>query len=330
MSERKAFDRILALLHEAALDPEQWLRATALIDDALPAALDSILAQDYGGVFEAIVADGSDTTATRELLRARFANVRRVPNPEGIVACGLNRALAAARHDVIARCDAHSTLPPDYLAQAVRMQRRTGAANVGGRVNPVGTTRFGRAVALATCSPLGAGDARYRIGGAAGPVDTAFPGVFRRDALEAAALHGPGFEAGAVENALRGFAQPVKRLRLDGELTLGAVLAAAAAAADGPLLAKMDDDDVYGPEHLWDLVLAHEYSGAALVGKFAATVYLARCDRTVRRHVDRARRARGGAAVDRAGAGAVSAGKAGDAGRWTETSTRGARPQGSI
>ena len=152
----------------------------------LPAALDSILAQDYGGVFEAIVADGSDTTATRELLRARFANVRRVPNPEGTVACGLNRALAAARHDVIARCDAHSTLPPDYLAQAVRMQRRTGAANVGGRVNPVGTTRFGRAVALATCSPLGAGDARYRIGGAAGPVDTAFPGVFRRDALEAA------------------------------------------------------------------------------------------------------------------------------------------------
>ena len=33
----------------------------------LPAALDSILAQDYGGVVEAIVADGSDTAATREL-----------------------------------------------------------------------------------------------------------------------------------------------------------------------------------------------------------------------------------------------------------------------
>ena len=45
----------------------------------------------------------------------------------------------------------------------------------------------------------------------------------------------------------------------------------------------MDDDDVYGAEHLWDLVLAHEYSGAALVGKFPATVYLPRPDRTVRR-----------------------------------------------
>ena len=96
------------------------------------------------------------------------------------------------------------------------------------------------------------------------------------------ACHGPGFEAGVVAQALRGFAPPVKRLQLDRGCTFGAVLAAAAAAADGPLLAKMDDDDVYGPEHLWDLVLAHEYSGAALVGKFPATVYLAACDRTVR------------------------------------------------
>ena len=49
------------------------------------------------------------------------------------------------------------------------------------------------------------------------------------------------------------------------------------------LLAKMDDDDLYGPEHLWDVALAREYSGAALVGKFPATVYPTRGDRTVRR-----------------------------------------------
>ena len=42
------------------------------------------------------------------------------------------------------------------------------------------------------------------------------------------------------------------------------------------------DDDLYGPEHVFDRVLAHRYSGAALVGKFPATVYLARSDRTVR------------------------------------------------
>ena len=152
----------------------------------LAATLDSILAQAYGGAVEVIVADGSDDSATRDLLRSSFPGVRRVPNPGGTIPCGLNRALAAARHDVIARCDAHSTLPPDYLARAVCTLLRTGAANVGGRQNPVGTTRFESAVALATLHPLGAGDARYRIGGAEGPVDTVFPGMYRRDLLEAA------------------------------------------------------------------------------------------------------------------------------------------------
>ena len=97
------------------------------------------------------------------------------------------------------------------------------------------------------------------------------------------ALHGPGFAPDALHGAAAGFGHPLKVLRLGEDHALGAVLNAAAAEAGGTLIAKMDDDDVYGPEHLWDLVLAHEYSGAALVGKFPATVYLACRDLTVRR-----------------------------------------------
>ena len=97
------------------------------------------------------------------------------------------------------------------------------------------------------------------------------------------ALHGPGFAPDAVKRAIAGFPHPAKLLRVDGSRPLGSVLGAAADAASGVLLAKMDDDDLYGAEHLWDLALAREYSGAALVGKFPATVYLARSDRTVRR-----------------------------------------------
>lgn len=96
------------------------------------------------------------------------------------------------------------------------------------------------------------------------------------------ALHGPGFDEEAQKAALAGLGHPATVLRLDARLPLGAVLNAAAEEARGTQLAKMDDDDVYGPEHLWDLVLAQEYSGAALVGKFPATVWLARSGRTVR------------------------------------------------
>ena len=155
-------------------------------ESTIAATLESILAQDYEGALEAIVADGSGSSATEALVRDRFPGVRLVANPEGTIPAGLNRALRAARHDIIARCDAHSTLPASYLTRAVATLRRTGAANVGGRVRPVGSTRFERAVALVTATPLGAGDARYRVGGPEGPVDTVFPGVFRRDALVAA------------------------------------------------------------------------------------------------------------------------------------------------
>jgi hypothetical protein len=49
---------------------------------------------------------------------------------------------------------------------------------------PVGETPWQRAIAEAMKSPFGAGDARYRIGGEEGPVETVYLGVFRRSALE--------------------------------------------------------------------------------------------------------------------------------------------------
>ena len=99
------------------------------------------------------------------------------------------------------------------------------------------------------------------------------------------ALHGGGFDGDAVRRAAGphgSFPHPVRLLRLDADLPLGSVLNAASEAAAGTLLAKMDDDDLYGPDHILNLVLAHGYSGAGLVGKCPATVYLARADRTLR------------------------------------------------
>ena len=134
----------------------------------LAAAVESVLAQDYRGALEVIVADGSRTSATRSLLRSRFPGVRVVSNPEREIPAALNHALRAARHPVVMRCDARTVLPAGYVARAVETLRRTGAANVGGRSMPVGRTLFERAVALAITTPLGAGDARHRIGGPRG------------------------------------------------------------------------------------------------------------------------------------------------------------------
>ena len=162
----------------------------------LAGAVHSVLSQDYDGTVEVIVADGSDTPAMGESIRRRFPEVRVLPNPDRTIPQGLNRALRAAAHPVIVRCDARSVLPPGYITRAVERLAGTGAANVGGRVNPVGTTAFERAVALATTTALGVGDSRYRLGGPEGPTDTVYLGVFRRDALEAAG----GFDPSLLYN----------------------------------------------------------------------------------------------------------------------------------
>ena len=102
------------------------------------------------------------------------------------------------------------------------------------------------------------------------------------------ALHGDEFEPATVKRAVGRLRLPTRVIRVGANQTLGAVLNAAVKEASGTLLTKMDDDDLYGPDHIWDLVLAHEYSHAQLVGKYGETAYLAHHDQTI---VQRRRRA---------------------------------------
>ena len=99
------------------------------------------------------------------------------------------------------------------------------------------------------------------------------------------ALHGDGFEHISASLQLDDLRFPARAVRVPEDRSLGAVLNEALAVSGGAMIAKFDDDDLYGPHHLWDLVLAAEYSGADLVGKTSEYVYLAVADRTVRRFV---------------------------------------------
>lgn len=67
------------------------------------------------------------------------------------------------------------------------------------------------------------------------------------------------------------------------DAVFGDVLTAAARAAAGDVVLKMDDDDWYGRDAVADLLRARAYSGADLVGMPAEQHYLAPVDTTVRR-----------------------------------------------
>ncbi len=94
------------------------------------------------------------------------------------------------------------------------------------------------------------------------------------------ALHGDGFEA---HDPVTSDGLNLKVLRAPADTVFGHVLSQASAMAEGEWVAKMDDDDWYGHEHLSDLVLAARYSGADLVGKGSEFVYLESSDVTLRR-----------------------------------------------
>jgi glycosyltransferase involved in cell wall biosynthesis len=143
-------------------------------------AIEAVKSQDYPGLATIVVASLDEETA--DVARSHGAVV--VPNPTGKTPTGLNLALAATSAEFVARVDAHSVIPPGYLERAVATLVETNADNVGGMQLPAGDRLWERAIAAAMSSPLGAGDARYRIGGHAGPTDTVYLGVFRRSTLD--------------------------------------------------------------------------------------------------------------------------------------------------
>lgn len=146
----------------------------------------AILSQDYLGLMEVVLAIGPSRDRTAEvakLLRSKDSRVVLIDNPSGRTAAGLNRAISASKYPVIVRVDGHAEIAPNYISYAVELLNRTGAVNVGGMMAAVGITSFEKAVARAMRSALGVGAARFHTGGQAGPSDTVYLGVFKREAL---------------------------------------------------------------------------------------------------------------------------------------------------
>lgn len=156
-------------------------------ENHLEEAVRHVLAQDYPGGIEVVLAVGPSRDATAEIaqrLAAADSRVRVVANPSGLIATASNAAIQASRYPVVARVDGHALLPPGYLRQAVLALQETGAEEVGGIMAAEGVTAFERAVAWAMTSRAGVGSARFHTGGAAGPADSVYLGVYRRSALE--------------------------------------------------------------------------------------------------------------------------------------------------
>lgn len=154
----------------------------------LPDSLPRMQGQEVEGGFELIFIDGGSTDRTRELIEreaARDDRIRLLDNPARRTPNALNIGLAAARGEYVARMDAHTVYPLDYLRLGVARLRRGDVDWVAGPAIAVGDSGWSRAVGMALSSPLGTGGARFRHRSEAEfEAITGFAGIWRKETLE--------------------------------------------------------------------------------------------------------------------------------------------------
>ena len=150
--------------------------------------LEAILGQSFPrSELEVVVADGISTDRTPQVL-SEFGKahpdlaLRVVENGRQTIPSSLNLAMREARGEFLVRLDAHSVPIPEYVERCVQDLRAGKGASVGGvwKIEPGGTGWIARGIAVAASHRLGAGDALYRLGAPAGPVDTVPFGAFSR------------------------------------------------------------------------------------------------------------------------------------------------------
>lgn len=157
--------------------------------DFIERAIESILASDYAGQkMEIIVVDGMSDDGTKETverLSQQDDRVRMLDNPKRIVPSAMNIGLKNMRGDLFIRVDGHAEVPPDFVTRSVEcLQEHSQAWVAGGSIETVADGFIGRAIASAMRSPVGVGNARFRLGDYEGWVDTIAFGIHHKWIIE--------------------------------------------------------------------------------------------------------------------------------------------------
>ncbi|HIS95099.1 MAG TPA: glycosyltransferase family 2 protein [Candidatus Ventricola gallistercoris] len=154
----------------------------------ITACVASIFAQDYPQEqMEVIFVDGCSEDRTVELLHEMqkvHPQIVVLHNPNRTVPYAMNIGIEKSRGEVIVRLDAHAEYPPDYIRLSVETLLTRECDNAGGVFETRGRGFMGEAIAEMLKTPLGVGNATYRLTQEDGYVDTVPFGCFRRELFE--------------------------------------------------------------------------------------------------------------------------------------------------
>jgi succinoglycan biosynthesis protein ExoA len=198
------------------LNEERYLERCirSLLDDPFPRDRLEVL----------VIDGGSDdrTVAIARQLAGEFPFLRILHNPRRLQAAAFNLALREAdnRAGFIMRCDVHAEYPPQFLTRAMASLEASGAAVATYADAPKASGRFQAAVAFAQNTPLGVGNAWYRLGGVSRFVEHGKHGCFRREAVEAVGGYDEAFSHNEDSELSLRLIQAGGRVWLDAGLTV--------------------------------------------------------------------------------------------------------------
>lgn len=163
------------------------------------ATLTRVLEQDYPAIAEILVVDGMSDDDTRQVVAgfaARDPRVKLLDNPGRIVPTAMNVGIRAATGSIVVRVDGHTRIQPDYVSRCVEALAASRADCVGGRMDAVGDSFIGRAVAAATSGPFGVGDSHFHYSQTPRFTETVYLGSWQKESL----VRAGGFDEEMVRN----------------------------------------------------------------------------------------------------------------------------------
>lgn len=137
---------------------------------------------------ELILVDGGSTDKTLNIIDSYTTKypgqIILLPNKFKYAPHAMNIGIRAATGDYIARVDAHTLYPNDYLGKCLEISLETNATNVGGYIHSKGEGTMGNAIAYAMSCKFGVGDSDFRTVIKDGYVDTVPFGFWKKSAFD--------------------------------------------------------------------------------------------------------------------------------------------------
>ena len=154
----------------------------------ITACVASIFSQDYpADLMEVIFVDGRSedrTVAMLHEMQKEHPQIVVLDNPNRTVPYAMNIGIRACKADVIVRLDAHAEYPEDYIRLSVETLLTKDCDNAGGVFETRGRGFMGEAIAEMLKTPLGVGNATYRLTQEDGYVDTVPFGCWKKELFD--------------------------------------------------------------------------------------------------------------------------------------------------